>query len=317
MPDYNIQRGIMAAKLESVAGVRETLAGANAFMAYNPKFDPDHKPNKRDPQRPTFSQVPQVPGLRSGKLSFGTDLVGAAAAGTAPFWGALAKAAALGETIEALTSVTYAPASATIPHITLARYIIDEDDSSRAKISAIYGARLNLKYTLEVGKPALLNWEGTGYEFDETDGDMPTNIPAPTVLPPKVLEIVITLDSTALAFAKLEIDLANKISLITNPANASGYSPAKYAGREPKLTIDPLAVRSSIKDFMGLWRNASQVAFSIVLGTVAGNTHTLTAAKCQITDIKEQSRDNYLAQQFTVALNMNTSGDDEFSHVIT
>lgn len=317
MPPYMIQRGIMAAKIEASEGVKETLAGANAFMAYNIKFDPDHKPNKRDPVRPTFSQVQQPPGFRSGKLSFGTDLLGAAAAGTAPFWGPLAKGAAMGETIVGGVSVTYIPASAAIPSLTLARYLTDEANALNAKIEAVWGARLNLKYALEVGKPGLLNWEATGGDWDETDGTLLTGIPIPTILPPSVLGITVTLDSVALAFAKLDIDLGNKLVLLTDPAKSSGHAPARISDREPKLTVDPLACLIATKDFMGLWRNASQVAFSIVLGTVAGNVHTLTAPKCQITDIKEQPRDNYLARQFTVALNMNTAGDDEFSHAIT
>lgn len=317
MPPYNMKRGIMAAKIEAVAGVKETLTGAYAFMAYNPKFDPDHKPYKRDPFRPTFSQVQQAPGFRSGKLSFGTDLLGAAAAGTPPFWGSLAKGAGMAETIVSNVSVTYAMASAAVPRLTLARYIVDEDNAALAKINATWGARLNAKYALEVGKSGLINWEATGCDFDEVDGNMLTGIPAQTILPPSVLGIVVTLDAAVLDFSKLDIDLGNKVVLPASPGPASGHNPALMSGREMKMTVDPLACLTATKDFMGLWRNASQVAFSIVLGTVAGNIHTLTAPKCQITDIKEQERDGYLARQFTVALNMNTSGDDEFFHAIT
>lgn len=317
MPPYMMKRGIVAAKIEAVEGVKETLTGSYAFMAYNPKFDPDHKPNKRDPVRPTFSQMQQAPGMRSGKLSFGTDLLGAAAAGTPPFWGSLAKGAGMAETIVSNVSVTYAMASAAIPSLTLGRYIIDEADAALAKIHAVWGARLNVKYALEVGKPGLLNWEATGKDWDEIDGNMLTGIPIPTILPPVVLGITVTLDAVALPFAKLGVDVGNKLVLLTDPAQASGHSPVRLAGREMKMDVDPLACLIATKDFMSLWKNASQVAFSIVLGTVAGNIHTLTAPKCQITDIKEQERENYLAQQFTVALNMNTSGDDEFFHAIT
>ncbi len=317
MPPYMIQRGIMAAKIESVSGVKETLAAGDAFMAYNIKFDPDHKTNKRDPVRPTFSQVQQCPGFRSAKMSFGTDLLGAAAAGNAPFWSPLAKGAALGETIVGGTSVTYAPASAGIPHLTLGRYIVDEANAALAKINNVIGAHLNLKYALEVGKPGLLNWEATGCDWDEVDGSMLAGISIPTILPPTVLGITVTLDGVALGFSKLDIDLGNKLVLVTDPSAASGYRPCGITGREPKLTVDPLAILKATKDYLDLWRVGTQVAFSIALGTTPGNIHTITGPKCQITDIKENPRDNYLARTFTVALNMNTSGDDELSHAIT
>ncbi len=78
----------VVSKIESVEGVAETLAVADAkTLAYNPKisFDPEMFP--RDPARLTLTNIGKVVGKRPGTLGFSLELRGSGSAATAPDWG--------------------------------------------------------------------------------------------------------------------------------------------------------------------------------------------------------------------------------------
>ena len=78
----------VVSKIESVEGVAETLAVADAkTLAYSPRISFDPEMFARNPVRLTFTNTSKIVGKRPGGLSFGLELRGSGASATAPDWG--------------------------------------------------------------------------------------------------------------------------------------------------------------------------------------------------------------------------------------
>ncbi|MCX5711767.1 MAG: phage tail tube protein [Candidatus Omnitrophica bacterium] len=77
----------VAAKLESIEGVAETLAAADAkILAYDPKVSHDPEIFTRDPVRSSLSQVGKIIGKRPASLAFKLELRGSGTKTTDPEW---------------------------------------------------------------------------------------------------------------------------------------------------------------------------------------------------------------------------------------
>jgi len=309
MPLFH-QRTQIAAKIEGSEGSAETLAAADAFLAF-PSGEPDPKIDmyERNPFRATLSPLQSVPGKRSGKLPFQIELAGSGTAGTAPPWGKLMKGCAFGETIVGGTSVAYAPASAAIPSLTLAAYM-------DGTIHKIWGARGTLKLALEVGKPGLLNFDFQGADFSHLDGALLTGVTYTTVVGPAFLGATFTIDGLAFWVEKVEFDIANVLALRPDPNSVSGYKSVLITGRKGKITLDPELILASSKDIWTMWKNGSVVALNAVLGATPGNIITIGAPKFQIQDAKFGERSGNRTVPLTALMAMN-AGDDEFTITLT
>ena len=307
---HSLDRTQIAAKLEGTEGVAEALAAADAFLAF-PSGDPDPKiePYERNPFRETLSPLPSVMGKRSGKLPFMCELVGSGTAGTAPHWGKLMKGCAFGETLVALTSAAYAPASSAIPSLTLAAYM-------DGVIHKIWGARGSLKLNLEVGKPGLIHFDFQGSDFSHLDGAMLVGATYSTVVPPVFLGATFTVDGVDFLVDKVEFDIANTLALRTDPNSDSGHKSCLITGRKGKITLDPEMVLAATKDIWTMWQNGSQVALSAVLGSTPGNIVTIACPKFQIQDVKFGNRTGIRLNSLTAMMALN-AGDDELTITLT
>ena len=303
------QRAVVAAKQETTEGTYETLAAADAFLAFNLQFKPGQAMHKRDPERPSLSPMPSIPGKRSATLSFGTELVGAAAAGTAPFWGKLIKPCGFAETIVASTSVTYEPASISIPSMSLGFWL-------DGKKHLLWGARGNVSLKLEGGMPGMLNWEFTGADWSEAD----EALLSPTydaTLPPVFQDANFTIDSFAAVINLLEVNMNNTVALRPDASASSGHKSALITNRnEASMSFDPENDLKSIYDFLGKWQAGTLLAMSSSFGSAAGNTFAVSAPKVQFQEISLNEREGVSALSIETLLTMD-SGDDEFKIMIT
>jgi hypothetical protein len=303
------QRTQIAAKLEAVEGTAETLAAADAFLAF-PQGEPDPKidPYERNPYRETLSPLPSVLGKRSGKFPFMTELAGSGIAGTAPFWGKLAKGCGMAETVVPVTSVAYDPASSAIPSMTLAAYM-------DGTIHKIWGARGSLKLNLEVGKPGLLNWDFQGADWSHLDGALLAEVTYATVVPPVFLNATFQIDGVDFLVEKVEFDLGNTLALRTNPNRESGHESCLITDRKGKITLDPEMVLAATKDIWTMWRTGAVVVLSAVLGSTPGNIVTITA-NFQLQDAKHGQRTGIRTTSLTALMPLSL-GDDEFNITLT
>lgn len=304
------QRAVVAAKEETTEGTAETLAAADGFLAFNPKFTPGIEMNERDPVRPSLSPMKSLPGSRSAQISFDVELVGVLGSpGVAPFWGKLMKACGFSETIVASTSVTYEPASESIPSMTLG-YWMD------GKKHLLWGARGNVVLKLESGKPGMLSFEFSGADWSEVDEALLAGVTYESTLPPIFMDAGFQIDSWSAIINLLEINANNNIALRKDANSASGNISAAITNRKPSLRFDPENVLVATFDFLGKWRSGSLPSMVSSFGSSSGNAFAVNAPKVQFINISQDEREEISVLGIEGLLVMD-SGDDELSIVIT
>lgn len=299
------QRRVIAAKVEATEGTAETLTASEAgILVFAPKMDPDIAQYKRDPARVTLTQLPSVPGKRSGKLVFSVELKGSGTAGTAPpILGVLLKGCGYSETVVVSTSVTYKPASASVPSLTLGCY---ED----GVIKKLWGARGNVKITAKAGDVVMFDFEFTGADFSVTDGALL----APTydaVVPKPFLSAAFAVGGYSAIIGKMDIDTGNQVTLRESANSGSGNLSAMIMNREPKGSIDPEMVLVATHDFFGKWRDGSTVTMSTVIGATAGNICTITGPALQYSKVSDTDKGGIAGLGLDFNLTIGTTGDDE------
>jgi len=299
----------IAAEIEASEGVAETLEAADAFLAFNPKFTPAIDMHKRSPARTSMSPYPSLPGARSAKISFDVELVGTSSAGNPIHFSDVLRACGVDETLVAGTSATYSPASDAIPSATIAMYM-------DGKIYKLWGARGSAKLALDAGKPGIFSFEFTGADFSDVDGNFLAGISLNSVLPPVFMNAGMTIDAYAATISKVGIDLGNAVALRKDANSVSGHKSAVVSGKDSTISFDPENVLVATEDFMGNWRDGSQMAFATTLGSAAGNTISITAPKVQYQGVTMGERDGVSTLDISGLLTAD-AGDDEWQIQIT
>ena len=300
----------LAAKIEAVEGTKETLALADAVLISNVKFSPDIEMFKRDILRGTLSRDPSISGKRKATISFDIELKGSGAAGTAPDYGKLLKGCGYSETVVASTSVTYKPATNNLSNsMTLGIYM-------DGVIARIWGARGNVKGSMNAGKPGILSFEFQGADFEVVDGALlaPSYT---TIIPPAFLNASLLLDSYAAICSRVDFDTANILALRESINSESGFLSALITGRNPKGSIDPELPLVAAYDFFGKWKTPGTLgSLQLEAAGEAGNIVTVSFPKVRHAAIASEDRNGLrtLGDDFEACL---SSGDDEISIALT
>jgi hypothetical protein len=264
----------------------------------------------RDNAESSLSPFAQIAGARKATMEFDVELKGSGTAGTAPALGKLLKGCGFGETVVAVTSVTYLPASTGIGSLTLAIY----NDGVKYTVN---GARGNVSLKLEKGKPGLLHFVFTGADFTVTDvALLSSGVSYETTKPPAFLAAAMVIDSYSALMELLEINMHNAVALRGDANTSSGHKSAVITSRLPSLSIDPEMVLVATYDFFGKWRSGSEGALTLALTGSAGNICTITAPKVQYTGAKLAEKSGIRSLGIDCQLNRN-AGDDEISIAFT
>jgi len=219
------QRAQVACEIEAEEGTAETLEAADAFLALNPNFEPVIEAHERNAVASSLSPFPSVFGARSARLTFDVELAGTAAAGDAVPYSDALQACGISETLVSETSATYAPASSSVPSVTLGYYL----DGIYYKL---WGARGTARLVLEAGKPGIISFEFLAADYSVSDVALLSGVTLTTIKGPAFQSASLTIDSFAALVSKLEIDLGN--SLVLRPDASASSSPA--AGPRSPLT---------------------------------------------------------------------------------
>lgn len=299
-----VERAQLALKAEASEGSAETLTAGEAVVVMNPKFEPVVEPGQRSLVSSSLSPFPALMGRRMARLSFQMELAGGSAAGlAAPFSTAL-MACGVSQALVTDTSATYAPASDSIPSLTLGLFL-------DGKLYKLWGARGTAKIELAAGKPGLISFQFTGADWTETDTALLSGVSYPSVSPPVFLSASLSVNAYAATVSSVELDLGAKVQLRADANAASGYKSAVITGRNPTLTLDPENVLAATHDFLGAWRAGTQMAFSATLGAAPGNTIAITAPRLQYQKAGLGDRDGLSAFELTGLL-CRQNGDDEW-----
>lgn len=300
----------LAAKIEATEGTKEALALADAILHKNLVFSPVIEQYARELLRGTLSRDMSLSGKRSARVSFDVELVGSGTAGTAPAWGPLMKACGFSETIVAVTSVTYKPATNSLSNsMTLGGYM-------DGMCKRLWGARGNVSLSIESGRPGILHFDFEGADFEVVD--LALLVPTySVVVPPVFLGATLLLDAYAAIASKVDIDVANTLAKRESLNASSGHLSTLITGRNPKGSLDPEIPLVAGYDFYGKWKTPGTLgALSLSAGSVAGNIINISCPKVRYAAIADQDRGGIrtLGLDFQACLN---TGDDEISIALT
>lgn len=307
-------RQVLGAKIEVTEGTAEVLAGADCnVQVMNLKFDPDISMFDRELLDTSISGFKAIPGTQLARISFQVEAKGSGTAGTAPGFGKLNKACGLGETIVALTSVTYAPVSAlaSIPSLTMAVYL----DGIRHQIR---GARGNRKYTAKNGEPAMYEYEFLGVYDGVSDVALPTPSGVHTTVPVALLSAQLSINAFTAFASQIAFDLGNSLAPRADINKAEGYISTLLTKRRVKGSFDPELELVATHDFYGRLKGGLTGALTWRHTGVAGNILIINAPVCQYTKLSQQERNGVAALGVDFLLARSAAGgDDEVSEAWT
>lgn len=212
-----------------------------------------------------------------------------------------------GGTSGASATTSSAATQSVIPSLTIGAY----EDQIR---KLIIGARGKNKWTFEVGKQGMVDWEFMGRDGDETDTSLLSGVTHETTIPPAFLDASLTIDDFTPVVRSVEIDMAQTLAPRNDANNANGIIGHKISNREPQMIMLIEKVLVSTYDFGAKRRANTQIKVDFQIGSTAGNVMRFYIPKAVITDMQDEEADGIDMVRITFSLTANVSeGDDEIS----
>jgi len=305
------KRRVMAAKVETTVGTAETLtATEGAFNIFEASMQPNINFNERQGQG-VFSPLPGVLGAYGGTVSFRVEVHGSGSAGSpSPAWAStLLPACGLYDDSDVFKLESKAPAAgANTKTVTLGVF----EDGLYKKLAGCMG---NAVFNFTAGQVASIDFTFTGIWADPEDSAIiaPTY---PTVIPPRVAGVELTIGSWSPVFQSLSFDLGNEVTLREDAQQTSGYISAVITGRRITGTINPEATLVATHDIYGDWKDGTEaaLAFAVGSGSADGNCVDVAAPKLQWTNVQEGDREGINIDEGSFQLNRSVAaGDDELT----
>ena len=268
-------------KIEAVEGTAETITGAEVILADNIQFSAETPPLETGHLTTTLSQAEDAPGRIHATISFDVLLYGAAAAGSAPFWGPLLQACGFSETLTGGVSAEYLPSSSAIKSLTIKFF---EDGKSYQ----LTGARGNVSRAANAGEFAVFSFSFTGIHDPVNDADavkdetLLVGTAFPAFLPKKFQNARFTADSFLAVLESISWDMSNTISIVPD-GNVTNYKRIDITERKPAGEFSIEAVLQATKNFEDIVANKTAIAINNTIGgdesgNGTGTLNTMTDA---------------------------------------
>jgi len=307
------KRSVLLAKDESAYGTSSApVAGTDAILIEDLGWAfANARMHQRQPVRANLGLLKPVYAGALLSISGKCEIKGAGSAGAVPEIGPLLRASGWAETISSGTSVTYKPTSTQANHKSSTMFFYDD-----GLLLQMVGARGNCSFDLQVGMPAMAQFEFTGHFVSITD----VGLPAATydsVVPPILVSVPFTADSYAAIISKLAFDMGIEVSIPENIAATDGYGEIQITGRNPTGSFNPLRVTVATKNFINQWQTGAAMALATgVIGGSAGNRFAVSMPAITYTEIARGNQNNVGTYENAFAAAEGT-GDDEVSIVFT
>ncbi len=301
------ERKAVLAKIESVYGTDPTPTGAaNAVLLKNAEINPLQ--GERIPRNLLRTGYGNLAGWLVGRhvsMTFSVDLAGSGAAGTAPAFAPLLRAAGLAETVVAATSVAYTPVNSGFESNAI--YFNHEGTRHIAT-----GVRGNARVVWQRNREPRIDFTLMGLWQSDTAVAFPAltvaawQNPQPST---KANTPTYTIDGQAVAASSLELDLGMDCAYLER----IGRQEILVRDRKPKLTtvIEELAVGT--KNFFAM-AGGTPVALSYVHGVGAGKICTLAVPAMQVQDVPRQEEET--ETMFNMSADI-VAGSPDFSLTFT
>lgn len=307
------RNAILLAKIESSYGVDPTpTGGANAMLIRNLEAQPmNAELVSRDLIRGYYGNSDQLVAAKFSTVSFEIEAAGSGTAGTAPAYDALLKACGFDDTVVALTSVTYAPISSSIPSVTFYFFV----DGIRHKITGAVGT---FELSFNVKQIPVFRFTFTGIYNAPSD----TANPTPTYsgfIAPKVVNALFTQTFNLLSYNAVAESVSFNLGGETPFRSVFGTSVSDYAlfqDRKPSGVAVIEEPTVAAKDYWTAAANGTSGSLQLIHGTTAGNIIELNCPTLTIGNptLQESQGIQMLSIPFTPVPN---SGNDELSLIFT
>lgn len=302
------RKKVLLAKTESTYGTDSTPAATDAVLTKNLSIQPYAGPVvSRDLDKSTLGAESQINTAPMVTVSFDVEFAGSGAAGTAPAWGYVLEACGFSETINAGTSVVFAPLSASFPSLTMKFYLDGQEH-------AIVGARGTAQLSLTRGQLPMISFTFTGLYTQPTAVALPTEDVSDYIAPVAVTQSntpTFTIGATSLVAESLSINLNNNVV----HRNIIGSDQVSITDRNVTGSLVIEAPAIGTKNWFADVESDNGVttaALSLVHGTTAGNILTIGAPVVQLTSIVPQDSDGIVTYSMD-AVFIPSSGDDELT----
>lgn len=299
------RRTVLLAKIETVYGTDAAPTGAaNAILVRNVTLTPmEAQMADRTLVRPYLGGFEQLPGSISAMLECEVELAGSGAAGTSPAYGALLRGCAMSETVNAGTSVIYAPVSGGEESLTLYFYL-------DGILHKVLGARGSVSVKLAANEIPVYSFKFTGLYVPVTDAALPSVTLTAWQKPVTVNSAntsAFALHGYAGVLQSLDIDLANEVS----HRPLVGSESVIVTNRQPAGNVSIEAPLIASKDFFAIARAATTGALSVTHGP-ALNRVKLDAPTVQLTAPKYSDQNGIMNLDMGMRL-VPVSGNDELT----
>ncbi len=282
---------LLAGKAETTTGAVESVTSDDAgLIVRNPQMQRTEETNDRELPA-ALGQDKSEPGGDQGTLTFQTELAGSGSdESPVPAWASLL-----------LPPCNYTESSGVFAYTrgeVTNTFVLYEDGLKKT----LFGSRGTFKITAEKGKPAVIDWTFTGKYTDEADASILTPT-FPTVLAPVCKGLTLTIGSFTPRASKVEIDAGNQVILREDLTDATAYFAAAIVDTKPTGTMDPETVAVSSRSWATLRSNSTEEAFSMLIGSVAGNKITIASSTCQTRTNTRGSRNGLMINNIGLQFN--------------
>lgn len=302
---------VLLAKIEGTYATDPTLTGAaNGILAQNISIKPmEGQDVPRNLIQAYLSGQATIPAGLHIDIDFDTELAGSGAAGTPPGWGIFMRAAGCAEVIVASTSVTYTPISELMESVYLKFWLGNT-------LHAIKGTRADAALGINAQGIPSVRWSVRGLFVDpvETARATPT---LTSFIKPLIASTtntpVFTVNSVSLVGRSYSFKLGNKLEtrfLIGSdsiPIVDRAESLDLVCQATPLTTINPYALAKA----------ETRVPAIVTHGITAGNIVTLSAPTSQVKRPTGYQNNQGVAEWPLGLMPLPTSGNDQFSMVLT
>ena len=305
------RKRLLLAKIESTYGTDPTPAGTDAVLVSNLEIQPLQLELKdRELILGYLGNTEKVVGERLVGISFDVEIAGSGTAGTAPKWSALMQACGFGETIVAVTSVTYAPVSTGFKGVTLYYFA----DGVRHKVT---GCRGTWSMSLEAGEIPKLSFEYTGIYNAPTDETQPSptyTIQANPVVVNSTNTTPLKVHGYAACLESFSLSLANETPF---RQLAGCTQQVMITDRKPEGEVTIEAPTIAAKNFFTAASGQTLDEFSWTHGTTAGNIVTFSAATCNLGSPEYEDSDGIIMLKLPFMPVPTSAGNNEFTIALT
>lgn len=272
----NSKSRTLFAKPETVYGTPVALVAADAIRTANLTIKPfEATALERKLDGPSFGSSGKIHVGEHVVVEFDVEMTGSGTAGTAPKFGHLFKACKMSETIIAVTSVAYEPAT----NATDSETMYFELDGQRHALS---GARGNWSIKFDSQNIPYFHFTFTGLWIDpvSTPGIVPVWTGWQTPKPvSKRYTPAVDLHGLSSVFSSASFEYGNSVKYINNPG---GEEFVNIDDRKCSGSIKLLAPALSTKNYFTAALADTVGAFTLVHGITAGNIITLAGDYVQL-----------------------------------